>query len=243
MLKASHIIGGKYMSKGEFVLRAVEVMDAGIFNQIREACSEKVEVLKAFRTMPKFIGNDNPEMHLADDGTKCCFMFNGREPAKAFASCLSKQLGVKLDVDSFIGYGTVYVPAEYYEEAIQKGVNNLLINQNGCWVDFYNERKCYDYEPIMALTPHSSCYDKNGRLKRGEEIAIRMWFKNLERVLREELLFDKEFRSVIEIGIRRGQDAHLRHEDILNKIRQTDLLEKSPFEGYAYMDYYGKYIK
>lgn len=231
------------MAKNEFALKAVKVMDESIFSKIREACGEKVEVIKAFSTRPKFIGSANPEMYLADDGTKCCFMFNGREPAKAFASCLSKQLGVKLDVDSFIGYGTVYVPAEHYEEAIRKGVNNLLINQNGCWVDFYNERKCYDYEPILALTPHSSCYDKDGKLKKAEEMAIKMWIAKLEKVLREELLYDKYFNRVIEIGIRRKFDAHLRHEEVLNQIRQTNLLEKSPFEGYAYMDYYGKYIK
>ena len=231
------------MAKNEFVLKAVKVMDESIFGKIREACGEKVEVIKAFSTRPKFIGSADPEMYLADDGTKCCFMFNGWEPAKAFASCLSKQLGVKLDVDSFIGYGTVYVPAEHYEEAIRKGVNNLLINQNGCWVDFYNERKCYDYEPILALTPHSSCYDKDGKLKKAEEMAIKMWIAKLEKVLEEELLYDKYFNRVIEIGIRRKFDAHLRHEDVLNQIRQTSLLEKSPFEGYAYMDYYGKYIK
>lgn len=231
------------MAKNEFALKAVKVMDESIFSKIREACGEKVEVIKAFSTRPKFIGSANPEMYLADDGTKCCFMFNGREPAKAFASCLSKQLGVKLDVDSFIGYGTVYVPAEHYEEAIRKGVNNLLINQNGCWVDFYNERKCYDYEPILALIPHSSCYDKDGKLKKAEEMAIKMWIAKLEKVLGEELLYDKYFNRVIEIGIRRKFDAHLRHEEVLNQIRQTSLLEKSPFEGYAYMDYYGKYIK
>ncbi len=231
------------MAKNEFVLKAVKVMDESIFGKIREACGEKVEVIKAFSTRPKFIGSADPEMYLADDGTKCCFMFNGREPAKAFASCLSKQLGVKLDVDSFIGYGTVYVSAEHYEEAIRKGVNNLLINQNGCWVDFYNERKCYDYEPILALTPHSSCYDKDGKLKKAEEMAIKMWIAKLEKVLGEDLLYNKYFNRVIEIGIRRKFDAHLRHEDVLNQIRQTSLLEKSPFEGYAYIDYYGKYIK
>lgn len=231
------------MAKNEFVLKAVKVMDESIFGKIREACGEKVEVIKAFSTRPKFIGSADPEMYLADDGTKCCFMFNGREPAKAFASCLSKQLEVKLDVDSFIGYGTVYVSAEHYEEAIRKGVNNLLINQNGCWVDFYNERKCYDYEPILALTPHSSCYDKDGKLKKAEEMAIKMWIAKLEKVLGEDLLYNKYFNRVIEIGIRRKFDAHLRHEDVLNQIRQTSLLEKSPFEGYAYIDYYGKYIK
>lgn len=231
------------MAKDEFVLKAIKVMDSNVFGKIREAYGEKIEVIKAFSLMPTFIGNANPEMHLADDGTKCCFMFNGREPAKLFANGLSRQLGVKLDVDSFIGYGTVYVPADRYEDAIQNGVNNLLTTQNGCWVDFYNERKCYDYEPILALTPHDSCYDKDGKLKKSGEIVIKMWLKNLERMLGEELLFDKEFRSVIELGIRRRYDAHLRHEDVLNKIRQTNLLEKSPFEGYAYVDYYGKYIR
>lgn len=231
------------MSKNEFELGAVKVMDAGIFGKMRKICSENVGIIKAFSIVPEFIGNDNPKIQLADDGTKCCFMFNGREPAKSFANCLSKELGVEPDVDSFIGYGTVYVPAEKYEEAIQKGINNLMVTQNGWWMDFYNERKCYDYEPIIALSPHSNCYDKEGKLKKAEEIVIRMWLKKLERFLGEELLFDKELRSVIEIGIRRRQDAHLRHEDVLNKIRNTNLLEKSPFGGYAYVDYYGKYIK
>lgn len=231
------------MFKNDFVLKSVKVMDEGIFSKIREVYGEKVEVIKAFSTRPKFIGTANPKIHLANDGTKCCFMFNGREPAKEFASCLSKQLGVKLDVDSFIGYGTVYVPAKHYEEAIQKGINNLLTIQNGYWVDFYNGRKCYGYEPILALTPHSSCYDKDGNLKKVEEMVIKMWIAKLEKVLGEELIYDKYFDKIIEIGIRRKFDAHSRHEDVLNKIRQTNLLEKSPFEGYAYMDYYGKYIK
>lgn len=231
------------MSKKEFVLNAVEVMDSEIFSKVREACSEKVAVIKAFSTTPEFLGKDNPEMHVAEDGTKGCFMFNGRELAESFADCLSKQLGVKSDVDSFIGYGTVYVPAEYYEEAIQKGVNQLLTYQNGWWLDFYNERMCYDYEPIIALAPHDSCYDKKGNLKKGEEIVIRMWLKNFERTLGEEILFDKKLRRVIEIGVRRTADAHLRHEAFLEKIRNSRLLEKSPFGGYAYMDYYGKYIR
>lgn len=74
-------------------------------------------------------------------------------------------------------------------------------------------------------------------------MAIKMWIAKLEKVLGEDLLYNKYFNRVIEIGIRRKFDAHLRHEDVLNQIRQTSLLEKSPFEGYAYIDYYGKYIK
>lgn len=231
------------MSRNEFTFESIKVTDNSIFNKVRELCGEKINVIKAFSTKPEFIGSDNPKIHLADDGTKCCFMFNGREPAKVFAGNLSKELGVHLDVDSFIGYGTVYVPADKYEEAIQKGVNSLLFSKNGYWVDFYNERSFFDLEPILALVPHNSCYDKKGNLKKGDEIIIRMWFKSLERVLGQKIIFDKELRRVIEIGIERTYDAHLRHEEILDKIRHSGILEKSPFEGYAYMDYYGKYVR
>lgn len=232
------------MSKNEFTLNTPdEAFEESIFSKIRERCSEELAVVKAFSTTPQFIGKENPEMSLADDGTKCCFMFNGFEPANVFATRLSEQLGVNQDVGSFIGYGTVYVPADRYEEAIQKGVNSLLANQNGYWVDFYNERKCYDYEPIIALAPHSCCYNKEGCLKEVERIIICMWLEKLERALGEDILFDKNLGRVIEVGIRRKHDAHLRHEDVLNKIRMTDLLKKSPFEGYAYIDYYGKYVK
>lgn len=232
------------MSSNAFLLSGIKEVYEDVCEKIREEGREKVKVMKTYSSMPKFIGTANPEMHLADDGTKSCFLFNGREPAKAFAECLSKQLGVKLDVDSFIGYGTVYVPAEYYEEAIQKGINNLLITQNGFWMDFYNERNCYDYEPILALKPHSSCYDKKGKLKKVEELAIRGWIMNLGRRLGEELLYNKKYlTNVIEIGIRRKSDTPFKHEEILNRIRQTNFLKKSPFEGYAYMDFYGKYIE
>lgn len=231
------------MSRNEFTFESVKVTDNTIFNKMREVCGEKISVFKAFSTAPEFIGKDNPEMHLADDGTKCCFMFNGREPAKNFARNLSLQLGVKLDVDSFIGYGTVYAPADKYEEAIQKGVNCLLMSKNGCWVDFYNTRNFFDYEPVLALVPHQSCYDKDGKLKKSEEIVIRMWFKALERVLGEKIITDKDLKSVIEIGIERKYDAHLRHEAVLDKIRSSGIVKKSPFEGYAYMDYCGKYIR
>ncbi len=231
------------MSKNEFAFESIKVTDNTIFNKIREAYGNKVSVIKAFSEKPKFIGKDNPKMHLADDGTKCCFMFNGREPAKIFASNLGMQLGIKADVDSFIGYGTVYVPADKYKEAIRIGVNNLLLSKNGYWLDFYNERNFYDYEPILALVPDKSCYDKEGKLKKVEEIIIRMWFKSLERVLGEKIITDRDLKSVIEIGIERTYDAHLRHKDILDKIRSSGIVEKSPFEGYAYMDYYGKYIR
>ena len=167
------------MTQNEYSVKPVKTIYERVCDKIREEGSEKVKFLEAHSFSPQFIGKPNPEMHLAEDGTKCCFMFNERESAKRFASCLSEQLGVKFDVDSFIGYATVYVPAEHYEEAIQKGVNNLLITQNGFWMDFYNERKCFDYEPILALTPHSSCYDKNGKLKKGEEVVIRGWILSL----------------------------------------------------------------
>lgn len=231
------------MSKNEFTFESIKVTDNTIFNKVREAYGDKVSVFKAFSSEPSFIGKDDVKMHLADDGTKCCFMFNGREPAKTFARNLGMQLGVKLDVDSFIGYGTVYVSADKYKEAIQKGVNNLLLSRNGYWVDFYNTRNFFDYEPVLALIPHKCCYDKEGKLKKVEEIIIRTWFKSLERVLGEKIITDKELKSVIEIGIERTYDAHLKHEAVLEKIRKSGVVEKGPFEGYAYVDYYGKYIR
>lgn len=231
------------MSRKEFSLESIKVTDNSIFNKVREACGEKISVFKAFSSEPEFIGKDDAQMHLADDGTKSCFLFNGREPANTFARNLEKHLDVKVDVDSFIGYGTVYVPADKYEEAIQKGVNMLLLSNNGFWVDFYNERNLFDYEPILALAPHSCCYDKNGKLKKGEEIVIKMWFKALERVLGEKIITVKELKRVIEIGIKRTYDAHLKHEEVLDKIRNSGILEKSPFEGYAYVNYYGKYVR
>ncbi len=231
------------MSKNEFTFESAKVTDNSIFNKVREAYGERISVFKAFSAKPEFIGKDDDKMHLADDGTKCCFLFNGREPAKIFASNLSVQIGVKLDVDSFIGYGTIYVPADKYEEAIQRGINNLLISKNGYWVDFYNSRRFFDYEPILALNLHSSCYDRNGKLKKGEEIVIRMWFKALERVLGEKIITDRELKKVIEIGIERIDDAHLRHEDVLEKIRSSGILDRSPFGGYAYINYYGQYVR
>lgn len=231
------------MSISKFLLQSVQVRVSSIYDKVREAVSEKVDVVKAFNSTPEFIGCDNPKMPLASDGTKCCFMFSGREPAESFASKLRNVLGVKVDVDSFIGYGTVYVPADKYEEAIQKGSNILIVDQNGCWVSFYDERKFCDFEPVLALKLPDSCVDKNGFIKKADEVTVKMWIKSLEKVLGEKILYDKYFCKNIELGITKTADAHLRHEEILNKIRESGLLENSPFIGYAYEDYYGKYIR
>lgn len=233
------------MSATKFVLKAIEVRAKDVFSKAREVVDEKVEIIKAFSEHPKFIGTDNPNIleFVADDGTKSCFMFNGWDPAKEFANELSEKLGIKCDVDSYIGYGVVYVPAQKYEEAIKKGLNILLVKQNGCWLNFYNERIAFDYEPILDLQIHSSCLDKNGKLKKSGEVMIETWIKSLEKVLGEEVLHDKAFGSNIQIGIKRKFDAYLKHDEVLSKIRKSGVLENSPFKGYAYVDYYGKYVR
>lgn len=233
------------MSATKFVLKAIEVRAKDVFGKVREAANEKVEVIKAFSEHPKFIGTDNPNIldFVTVDGTKSCFMFNGWDPAKEFANELSEQLGIKCDVDSYIGHGVVYVPVHRYEEAIRKGLNVLLVKQNGCWINFYNERIACDYEPILDLQIHSSCFDKNGKLKKSAEVMIGTWIKSLEKILGEETLHDKAFGSNIQIGIKRKPDAYLKHDEMLGKIRKSGLLENSPFEGYAYIDYCGKYMR
>lgn len=213
------------------------------FSKLRQVCEEKAESVKAYYCEPEFLGCDNPKMPLADDGTKCCFMFNAHEPAKQFAGMLSKQIGTKVDRDNYIGYDVLYVPAEKYEEAIQRGINNLMVTQNGWWVNFYDERSCYDFEQLLALKLHPNYIDKNKGWNTGTEIIVKMWITKLESILGTEVIIDKKFSDGVNIGIKRGIDSHLTHDELINKIRCADLLKQCPFSGYAYTDFYGKYIR
>ncbi len=214
-----------------------------LIGKIQDKCCEKVNFIKTFSTAPEFIGNDNPQMSLASDGTKGCFMFRGTKEARDFAEYFSKRLGVTADVDSFIGYGVVYVPADKYEEAIQKGLNILLNCNAGWWVDFNNERTPCGFEPILALRLSDSCFDENRRIKKTEELVVKTWIKSLEKVLGQDILYDDHFSRIIKIGIKRTIDAHLTHEAVLDKVRNSGLLTNSPFDGYSYVDYYGKTVR
>jgi len=211
--------------------------------KMRKICREKVNAIMSFTSTPKFIGSDNPQMQLASDGTKACFMFNGTKTARKFAKELSNLMGVTADVDNFIGYGVVYVPADKYEEVIRKGLNMLLELNDGCWVDFYNERAARGFEQVLFFRISDSCFDKNGNVYKGEEAAIKRWIKSLEKVLGQEVLFDEYIRRNFSVGIKRTTDAHLTHEAVLEKIRNSGLLENCPFEGYAYIDYYGRTVR
>lgn len=234
------------MSNGKFVLEEVKARGSEMFGKMRGIFGDKVTLVKSISEEPEFLGCDNPKMHLASDGTKGCFMFRGTNQAKEFAEALSKRLEVKTDVDSYIGYGVVYVPADKYEEAIQKGLNMHLLKINGgCWLNFYNERSSCENEQILVLKPHSVCFDNHGKLKKMEEVIIRTWLKSLESVLGQEIFVAEDFmgRKTIEVGIKRTMESHLMHDSILGTIRSSELLKNSLFEGYAYVDYYGKYVR
>lgn len=193
---------------------------------------------------PQFIGVDNPKMSVASDGTKCCFLFRERESASEFANALSSLLnGVQVDIDSWLGYSTLYVPAKCYYEAIEKGLNVLLNCKNGYWIDFDNERSYYDFEQLLTLVPHKRFFDQNGNWKVGTEVLIKVWTKKLEMVLGMKVVLNITNPHHVKIGINRDFDAHLHHTELLNKIRNSNLLRNCPFEGYAYVDYYGRYIK
>ena len=195
---------------------------------------------------PKFMGATNPQMHLASDGTKGCFIFGGREPAEAFADFLNKEMGANADTGSFIGYGVVYVPPENYEKAIQIGMNALLMKPTGgTWIDFYDQRSYSpEFEQVLELRLHETCLDNKGKRKKVVEDYIQKWIQKLEEVLDTPLTIKETYnQKSVELGIERKVDSHLEHDTVLNKIRESKLLlEKGPFDGYAYVDFYGKYI-
>lgn len=195
---------------------------------------------------PKFMGATNPKMPLASDGTKACFIFGGWKPAEAFADFLNKEMGANADTSSFIGYGVVYVPPENYEKAIQIGMNALLTEYTeGTWIDFYDQRSCCpEFEQVLALRLHETCLDNKGKRKKAVEDYIQQWIQKLEEVLDTPLTIKEPYNQKrVELGIERKIDSHLGHDEVLNKIRESKLLlEKGPFEGYAYIDFYGKYI-
>lgn len=232
------------MSFGNFVLQEIKAQSGEMLNKMRDACGGKVKIVKAFSEEPEYIGNSSDiKMHLAEDGTKACFMFNGTEQARKFAELLTDKLNVTADVSNFIGYGVVYVLADKYEETIQKGLNLLLDFNDGCWVDFYNERSPRGYEQVLLLRLSDSYFDERGNIKKMEEIVIKTWLKSLERVLGQKILFDEYFNRTVNVGIVRTKDAYQTHDAVLDKIRNSGLLSNSPFEGYAYVNYYGKTVR
>lgn len=214
------------------------------FNEMRGVANSKGGFLKHLSNTPKFIGIDDAEMCIDSDGTKCCFIFTDRERANEFASDLSNMLNqVKVQVDSHLGKGIIYVPAENYEEAIENGVNSLRFSKNGAWINFYDEIKPCNYEEVLVFKLHQSFFNKEGELKKTSGILIRLWCKKLEAVLRKNLLIINQ-RGFVSFGVERTASSNTTsHEELLETIKSSDLLKNSPFEGYAYVDFCGKYIR
>lgn len=215
------------------------------FNEMRGVANSKGGFLKHLSNTPKFIGIDDAEMCTDSDGTKCCFIFTDRERAKEFASDLSNMLNqVKVQVDSHLGKGMIYVPAENYEEAIENGVNLLLFNKNGAWLNFYDEVRYYNYEELLVFKLHQSFFNKEGELKKTAEILIRLWCKKLEAVLSKKILIIKRKKKMVSFGVERTASSNTTsHEELLETIKSSDLLNKCPFEGYSYVNFCGKYIR
>lgn len=195
--------------------------------------------------MIKFLSVDEAYKEPCSDGTKCCFLFAEYHKVDQFISELKERLNTDVTKDSFIGYKTIYVPIEKYEEAVIEGLNIMLNDKSyetagACWVDCYNDRSCWKDAQILQMSVSRNCLNYDGYWTKETNRKIKRWKRKLQRILKTEV-FLIEYCGNAKFFIKRVAPSE--HENILNKIRQSNVIDESPFNGYALINYFGEHIK
>lgn len=195
--------------------------------------------------MIKFLEVNESYKPDCSDGTKCCFMFACYDKVDEFVTELKKRINADVTKDSYIGYKTIYVPIEKYEEAVIEGLNIILNDKSyetagAYWVNCYDERSCWEDEQILKMVVSPKSLDKKGFWTRLTKREIEKWKEKLEKVLDKEVVLVESFGST-NFFIKRTTPSE--HVDILNKIRNSNIIEESPFGGYALIDYYGEHVE
>lgn len=198
---------------------------------------------------PQFMNaNYDFEKSVCSDGTKSCFMFSRYDTIDEFSKQLEEKIKEKVTRDSYLGYKILYVPAQKYEEAVIEGLklilNNSSYRKSGVtWINYYNEKTPWGYVQILEFNLHKNKMASNGGWKKSTERRVKRWAKKLENILEVEVEV-YEYLGKARITVPRTTNSHLEHDTILNKIRKNQtIFENTPFNEYAMLDYFGKFIK
>lgn len=195
--------------------------------------------------MIKFLEVNESYKQNYSDGTMCCFLFATYDKVDEFVAELKKRINTDVTKDSYIGYKTIYVSAEKYEEAVIEGLNIILSDKSyetagAYWVNYYGERSCYCDEEILYMTLAKKYVDNKGGLTRFAKLRLTVWKEKLEKLLNTDIDFVEKSGNV-KFFIKRTTRSE--HDTILSKIRNSDIIENSPFEGYALINYFGEFVK
>lgn len=195
--------------------------------------------------MIKFLEVNESYKTDCSDGTKCCFLFSAYHKVDEFVAELKKRIKTDVTKDSYIGYKTIYVPVEKYEKAVLEGLNIILNDKSyetagAYWVNYYGERSCYVDEEILYMTLAKKYLNDKGDWSKFAKLRVTVWKEKLEKLLNTDIDFVQRCGNV-KFFIKRT--TRLEHDTILSKIRKSNIIENSPFEGYALINYFGEFVK
>lgn len=195
--------------------------------------------------MIKFLEVDESFKQNYSDGTMCCFLFATYDKIGEFMTELKKRINTDVTKDSYIGYKTIYVPAEKYEEAVIEGLNIIFNDKSyetagAYWVNCYGERSCWGDEQILQMSLAKKCLDDDKCWTRLTKLRVKVWKAKLESILNTKVEVVENHRYA-KFFIERVTPSE--HDTILSKIRKSNIFEKSPFDGYALIDYFGEFVK
>lgn len=198
---------------------------------------------------PKFMYKKfNIKNFTCEDGTMPCFMFSKYYAVDEFIKELSNRLNEEITKDSYLGYKVLYVNSSKYMKAIKHGIdiilNNKYFQQSGiCPLNCYNERVYWDYVQILEADVSGYKRQKNGELNLLTKFILHRWKKKLSKFLQLDIQMDYQYGRRIRFYIKRTPKLYLIHDELLDKIRMSCLIENSPFSEYALLDYYGEFTK
>lgn len=238
------------MFKGKFYYESEDGRRYDIFGEMEKWFDDqKKNVTDVFK--PKFIGD--PDFmaggeEAEDSATRCCFVFETYDKVDLFASKLSEAIDAKVIKGSFIGYRTIYVPKDKYDRAIEDGLDIILNDKSFrkekvSWINVYNQKESCEYEKLLHMKLINTFIGSEGELIKIAEPIIKIWKERLEQVLDVPVLVKNGIKpGEIEFLVERKKASFAYHRMLLNKIRESEILELSPFSGYAYVSFYGKYL-
>lgn len=181
------------------------------------------------------------------DGLKSPFLFYLDDMVDEFVECLSHRIESEITKGFFLCTQAIYVPISKYEEALKKGFDILLHNnryeKSGIsWVNCYNELCNWKFEQILEMAVPTNCSPYVDWTPKTQN-SIEKWKNQVADVIGKNVILHKSTIGYAQFFIERTDSSDTEHEKLLEKIRASHLIEKSPFMGYAFLSFYGEFIQ
>ncbi len=194
----------------------------------------------------------DPNKHIFADQTIPCFICSNDYPIDEFVEELCQRINAEIIVtnykDFFLDYKAICTKTLKYVSAFENGIDIILeseyYRQSQIYpLNCYNEKCLYDFVQIIEANVRIRAKKNDGMISNLAKYRLKKWNKKLSKLLSLEVIMDIEIGGRLCFYIKRTPKSYLTHNEIINKIRASNLMDTSIFSEYAFLAYHGEYIK